>query len=292
MKSAELLKKVRKIEIKSRGLSNDIFSGEYHSAFKGRGMSFSEVRPYQFGDDVRAIDWNVTARYNEPYVKIFEEEREMTVIIMVDVSQSDYFGTVNMKKSDLMTEISAILSFSAITNNDKVGVIFFSDHIEKFIPPKKGKTHILRIIRELIDFQPKGTGTNIAEALRYLTNALKKKCTVFLMSDFQDENNYVDALRMAHRKHDLIGVRIFDPMEMELPDIGLVKMKDVETGEIKWIDTGSSAVRKAYLIKQGQQYDYFKRSFAKNGVDFMEIRLDQPYTKILHQFFRKRENRK
>lgn len=255
-------------------------------------MSFAEVRPYQFGDDVRSIDWNVTARYNEPYIKVFEEEREMTVIIMVDVSQSDYFGTVNMQKSDLMTEISAILSFSAITNNDKVGVIFFSDHIEKFIPPKKGKTHILRIIRELIDFQPKGTGTNIAEALRYLTNALKKKCTVFLMSDFQDDHNYVDALRMAHRKHDLIGVRIFDPMEMELPDIGLVKMQDAETGEIKWIDTGSPAVRKAYLIKQGQQYDYFKRSFAKNGVDFMEIRLDQPYTKILHQFFRKRESRK
>lgn len=290
LSTSDLLKKVRKIEIKTRGLSNDIFSGEYHSAFKGRGMSFAEVRPYQYGDDVRTIDWNVTARYNEPYIKTFEEERELTVILLIDVSKSDNFGTVNVMKSDFMTEIAAVLSFSAITNNDKVGVIFFSDHIEKFIPPKKGKSHILRIIRELIDFKADGKGTDVAEALRYLSNAIKKKCTCFLLSDFIDEG-YVEALKMAHKKHDLIGIRIYDPMEMALPNAGLIKMRDAESEEERWIDTSDKRLREAYRIRQQQLNDYFKRSFSKNGVDMVEIRADESYIKALRGFFKSRNKR-
>ena len=285
--TSELLKKVRKIEIKTRGLSNDIFSGEYHSAFKGRGMSFAEVRPYQYGDDVRNIDWNVTARYNEPFIKTFEEERELTVILLIDVSRSENFGTINVMKSDFITEMAAVLSFSAITNNDKVGVIFFSDHIEKFIPPKKGRSHILRIIRELVGFTPKGKGTDIAEGLRYLSNALKKKCTCFLFSDFIDEG-YVDALKMANRKHDLIGVRVYDPMEQRMPDIGLIKMRDAESGGEQWVDTGSRKLRAAYDTRQHELNEYFKTSFTKNGVDMMEIRVDESYIRALHVFFKKR----
>ena len=285
--TSELLKKVRKIEIKTRGLSNDIFSGEYHSAFKGKGMSFSEVRPYQFGDDVRSIDWNVTARYNEPFIKTFEEERELTVILLIDVSRSESFGTINMMKSDFITELSAVLSFSAITNNDKVGVIFFSDHIEKFIPPKKGKSHILRIIRELIAFKPKGTGTDIAEALRYLSNAIKKRCTCFVFSDYLDEG-YEDALKMANKKHDIIGIRIYDPMEQELPNVGLIKMKDSESNQEFWVDTSDKKVRLDYRTRQQQLNYYFKNTFSKSGVDMIEIRVDESYMKALRVFFRKR----
>ncbi len=285
--TSELLKKVRKIEIKTRGLSNDIFSGEYHSAFKGKGMSFSEVRPYQFGDDVRSIDWNVTARYNEPFIKTFEEERELTVILLIDVSRSESFGTINMMKSDFITELSAVLSFSAITNNDKVGVIFFSDHIEKFIPPKKGKSHILRIIRELIAFKPKGTGTDISEALRYLSNAIKKRCTCFVFSDYLDEG-YEDALKMANKKHDIIGIRIYDPMEQELPNVGLIKMKDSESNQEFWVDTSDKKVRLDYRTRQQQLNYYFKNTFSKSGVDMIEIRVDESYMKALRVFFRKR----
>ena len=285
--TSELLKKVRKIEIKTRGLSTEIFSGEYHSAFKGKGMSFAEVRPYQFGDDVRSIDWNVTARYNEPFIKTFEEERELTVILLIDVSRSGYFGTVNMMKSDFITEISAVLSFSAINNNDKVGVIFFSDHIEKFIPPKKGKSHILRIIRELISFTPTGKGTDIAEGLRFLSNAIKKRCTCFVFSDFMDEG-YGDALKMASRKHDVIGLRIYDPMEQEIPNVGMIRMRDAESGDEQWVDTSNKQLRFDYRARQQQLNTYFKNTFSRSGVDTMEIRVDESYIRALHGFFKKR----
>jgi uncharacterized protein (DUF58 family) len=291
MNSAELLKKVRRVEIKTKGLSQRLFSGEYHSAFKGRGMSFAEVRPYQFGDDVRFIDWNVTARYQQPYVKVFEEERELTVILLVDMSRSDQFGTVTMTKSELMAEITAVLSFSAITNNDKVGVIFFTDRIEKFIRPKKGRSHILRIIRELIDFIPAGKGTNVGLALSYLTQAVKKRCIAFVLSDFMSRP-FESELKIAGRKHDLIGIRIYDPLETELPDIGLVQMEDAETGQRLWVDTGSKVVRSRYKAMQIGRQQYVQSVFLKNSADLLNIRTDQAYLKELHQFFKQREGRR
>ena len=291
METTELLKKVRKIEIKTRGLSQHIFSGEYHSVFKGRGMSFSEVREYQFGDDIRSIDWNVTARFNHPYVKIFEEERELTVMLLVDVSQSSFFGTVKQMKNEMITEICAVLSFSAINNNDKVGIIFFSDKIEKFIPPKKGKSHILRIIRELLDFHPEGNGTNIREALRYLTNVMKKRSILFLLSDFMG-GNYEDALRIAAKKHDVIGLHIVDKRETELPNVGLARVFDAETNQVMWLDTSKSKVRNIYKKFYEENYQYFITTFLKSGADTISIKTDENYVNSLIKFFRKRGKRR
>ena len=287
METKELLKKVRKIEIKTRGLSKHIFSGEYHSAFKGRGMSFSEVRAYQYGDDVRNIDWNVTARTGDPYIKIFEEERELTVMLLIDVSQSVYFGTTNQFKKNIITEISAVLSFSAINNNDKVGVVFFSDKIEKFIPPKKGRQHILRIIRELIDFHPEDKGTDIGEAIRYLNNVVKKRCICFILSDFMGKG-YEAPLKIASRRHDIVGIHIYDNREKGLPDTGLIYAKDAETGEYQWIDTSSKKVRQQYAGGFKGNFDYFKNVFSKTGVDSISIRTDEPYVNALLKFFKKR----
>ena len=274
MDAAEIFKKVRKIEIKTRGLSNHIFSGQYHSIFKGRGMAFSEVREYQFGDDIRSIDWNVTARFNHPYVKIFEEERELTVMLLIDVSGSNEFGTKVAMKEDMITEIAAVLAFSAIQNNDKVGVIFFSDIIEKFIPPKKGTSHILRIIRELVDFKTVNQGTKISESLRFLTNVIKKKCTTFILSDFIDRG-FEEAIQIANNKHDVIAIRIFDPRETEMPNIGLAKFKDAETGQNIWVDTSSVVTRKAYRDWHNETERYLKRVFLKSGVDVEKIRTDE-----------------
>jgi uncharacterized protein (DUF58 family) len=288
MDTNELLQKVRKIEIKTKGLSKQMFSGEYHSAFKGRGMSFSEVRSYQYGDDVRNIDWNVTARTNTPFVKIFEEERELTVMLLIDVSKSAYFGTVNQLKSGIITEISAVLSFSAIQNNDKVGVILFSDKIELFIPPKKGRSHILRIIRELIDFQPNSHGTDLGMALRYFNNVIKKRCIGFLLSDFMTRG-YEAPLRIASRRHDLIGVHLFDPKEQEIPNIGLIRAKDAETGQLAWLDTSSPQFRASYEAWFRGNYDYFKTTFSRSGTDFVSIRTDQNYVTALLNFFERRK---
>jgi uncharacterized protein (DUF58 family) len=290
METSELLKKVRKIEIKSRGLTNHIFSGQYHSAFKGKGMAFSEVREYQYGDDVRSIDWNVTARLNHPYIKVFEEERELTVMLLIDVSGSNKFGTQKQFKEDLITEISAILSFSAIQNNDKVGVIFFSDKIEKFISPKKGSSHILRIIRELITFESTNNETNIAEALRYFTNVIKKRCTAFLISDFQD-NGFEDAIKISSKKHDLVAIRIYDELETQFPDIGIVKLKNTETGKTLWVDSSDIQVRKNYQIWWNQHEKYLNDTFMKSGVDDVKINTNQDYVKQLISLFKKRENR-
>lgn len=291
METSEILKKVRKIEIKSRGLSNQIFSGEYHSAFKGRGMAFSEVREYQYGDDIRNIDWNVTARFNHPYIKIFDEERELTVMLLVDVSGSNEYGTQKQLKEDLMTEISALIAFSAIHNNDKVGVIFFSDQIEKFIPPQKGMTHILRIIRELIDFKPKSQKTNIAEALRFLTNAMKKRCTAFLLSDFIDMG-FEDAMKIAGRKHDLVALQVFDATEMRLPDIGLAQIYSKELGKSVWIDTSDKKLRNEYNRKAVARMAYLESIFKKSGVDFTKIFTGQDYVKPLLSLFKSREARR
>lgn len=290
MEAKEVFKKVRKIEIKTRGLSNQIFSGHYHSSFKGKGMAFSEVREYMYGDDIRNIDWNVTARFHHPYIKIFEEERELTVMLLIDVSGSNEFGTRVQMKEDQMTEIAAVLAFSAIQNNDKVGVIFFSDKVEKFIPPKKGSTHILRIIRELIDFKPSSQRTDISEALRYLTNALKKRCTAFLISDFMDKG-FGDALKIAGNKHDIVALRIFDVRESELPAVGLVKIYDKETGEKRWIDTSSAKVRAQYSKWWTDHDKYLHSLFIKSGVDAAHIRTDQDYVKPLINLFKKREAR-
>jgi uncharacterized protein (DUF58 family) len=287
----DLLKKVRKIEIKTRGLSNHLFSGEYHSAFKGRGMAFSEVREYQLGDEIRTIDWNVTARFNHPYVKVFEEERELTVMLLIDVSGSENFGTIVQQKQDVATELCAVLAFSAIQNNDKVGVIFFSDKIEKFIPPKKGRSHILMIIRELIDFKPENTGTSVAEALRYFTGAIKKRCTAFVISDFMSPA-FETELKIANKKHDIIALKLYDHHEEEFPDLGLIPVKDEETGELQWINTSSREVRNAYkaagLKRNAQVSDTFKRS----GVDFTSIGTHESYVKPLMTLFKKRESRK
>ncbi|MBQ8045133.1 MAG: DUF58 domain-containing protein [Bacteroidales bacterium] len=290
MIDTDLLKKVRKIEIKTKGLSKHLFSGEYHSAFKGRGMAFSEVREYQFGDDIRNIDWNVTARLNHPYVKVFEEEHELTVILLVDVSGSNRFGTRKQFKEELLAEIAAILAFSAIQNNDKVGVIFFSDKIEKFISPKKGSTHILRIIRELIDFKPDNTKTDITEALRYFTNVIKKKSTAFLISDFYD-NNYEDALKIASKKHDIVAIRITDEKEKSLPDLGLVKIYDPETNKTLWIDTSSKDVRNDFEQSYNDHSRYVNETFRKYGIDNVEISTGQDYVKQLMKLFKQREHK-
>lgn len=287
METTELLKKVRKIEIKTRGLSNQIFAGEYHSAFKGKGMTFSEVREYQYGDPVKGIDWNVTARLNEPFVKVFEEEREMTVMLMIDVSASKIFGTHTQLKTDLITEIAAVLSFSAIANNDKIGVIFFSDKIERFIPPKKGKKHILRIIRDLIEFKPENKGTDIAEALRYFSNVIKKKCTGFIISDFIDDD-FETALKIANNKHDLIALRVFDQREKEIPNVGLIQLLDAETGEKKWIDSSSRRVRMDYANWWKKTSDGLKETFSKNGVDNVSLETGRDYVKPLITLFKHR----
>ena len=290
METKEIFKKVRKIEIKTRGLSNQIFSGHYHSSFKGKGMAFSEVREYQYGDDIRNIDWNVTARFNHPFVKIFEEEREMTVMLLIDVSGSNEYGTRLQLKEELMTEIAAVLAFSAIQNNDKVGVIFFSDKIEKFIPPKKGTSHILRIIRELIDFRPESQKTNVAEGLRYLTNAIKKRCTAFLISDFMD-TGFDNALRIAGRKHDLVALRVYDKREEELPNIGLTRVYSKETGLRKWVDTSSRTVRENYRAWWNEHEAYLNKLFLKSGVDAAHFSTEQDYVKPLVNLFKRREAR-
>jgi uncharacterized protein (DUF58 family) len=287
METAELLKKVRKVEIKTRGLSNQLFSGEYHSAFKGRGMTFSEVREYQQGDDIRTIDWNVTARFKTPYVKVFQEEREMTVMLLVDVSGSRAFGTKKQLKQDLITELCAVLAFSAIQNNDKIGVIFFSDQIEKFIPPKKGRSHILRIIRELIDFEPEHRKTDISLALKYFTNIIKKRSTAFLISDFMDEG-FETALRIANNKHDVVALQIYDEREKELPDIGLVRMMDAETGETTWVDTSREEVRKHYALAHRRKQAHLNDIFRKAGVDNLKLATHQSYVQPLMNMFKRR----
>lgn len=291
MKATELFKKVRKIEIKTRGLSNQIFSGQYHSVFKGRGMAFSEVREYQYGDDIRNIDWNVTARFNHPYIKIFDEERELTVMLIIDVSGSNEFGTQQNLKEDQITEIAAVLAFSAIQNNDKVGVIFFSNKIEKFIPPKKGTSHILRIIRELINFKPENRETNISEALKYLTNVIKKRCTSFLISDFID-SDFEDAIKIANRKHDLIAIRIADEREYILPNVGMVRMKDAETAKKMWVDTSHFKTREAFRISGLKNEQILNDIFLKSGVDFAKINTGEDYVKPLIGLFKKRESRR
>lgn len=285
MDTKELLKKVRKIEIKTRRLSNHIFGGEYHSTFKGRGMTFSEVRQYQYGDDIRAIDWNVTARYNEPYVKIFEEERELTMMLMVDVSGSELFGTSTQFKKDTVTEIAATLAFSAIQNNDKVGLILFSDQIELYIPPKKGKSHVLRIIRELIEFKPKSRRTNINEALKFLSSVMKKKAIVFMLSDFVDEN-YERNLKIVGNKHDLTGIRIYDKFDEEIPNLGMVPLLDNETSEIKLINTSSKSVRTKYKANALRLKDEFETSFKKSGLGTINVRVDESYVKKLLGYFK------
>ena len=288
METSELLKKVRRIEIKTRGLSRNIFAGQYHSAFKGRGMAFSEVREYQYGDDIRDIDWNVTARYVRPYVKVFEEERELTVMLLIDVSGSRDFGSVNVMKKEVITEIAATLAFSAIQNNDKIGVVFFSDKIEKFIPPQKGKKHILYVIRELIDFKPQDTKTDIAQVLKFLTNAIKKRCTTFLISDFIDKDGFKDALTIANRKHDVVAIQVYDRRETELPSVGLMKIKDAETGAERWIDSSSARVREAYKEWWNRRQTIMSDSFKKCRVDSVSIRTEDDYVKALIALFDKR----
>jgi uncharacterized protein (DUF58 family) len=287
VEATELLKKVRRIEIKTRGLSRHIFAGEYHSAFKGRGIAFSEVREYQYGDDIRSIDWNVTARFNHPYIKIFEEERELTVMLLIDVSGSGNFGTTVSFKKDLMTEVAAVLSFSAIFNNDKIGVIFFSDKVEKFIPPQKGKKHILRIIRELLDFKSQSHKTNLDEPLRFLTNAIKKRCTAFIISDFIVPD-FEEAMRIASNKHDIVALKVFDPVEKAIPDIGLIKVLDSETGVEKWIDTSSEKTRNAYEKWWIGHIELIKNIFKRCGVDSAELRTDLDYVKPLMKLFKNR----
>ena len=288
MDTQELLKKVRKIEIKTRGLSSQVFSGEYHSAFKGRGMAFSEVREYTPGDDIRTIDWNVTARFNTPYINVFEEERELNVMLLVDVSASGNYGTHKQIKQDLITELCAVLAFSASTNNDKIGVIFFSDKIEKFIPPKKGKTHILRIIRELINFEPESKGTDITLALKYLTNVIKKKSIVFVISDFVDNNSFKDAIKIANRKHDIVALHIYDKSETLIPPIGLLKMRDAESGKVMWVDTSSAAFQKQMKVSQVANDKKLKETFNNAGIDYTRISTHESYIKPLMTLFKKR----
>ena len=287
METKELLKKVRKIEIKTRGLTRQIFAGEYHSAFKGRGMTFSEVREYQYGDDIRTIDWNVTARFNHPYVKVFEEERELTVMLLIDLSASGDFGTQEQLKRNLITEIAALLSFSAIENNDKIGVILFSDRIEKFIPPQKGRKHILRIIRELLEFQPHSKGTDISESLRFLTNAIKKRCTAFLISDFRDKG-YSKSLQVANNKHDVAALHIYDRRETSMPSVGLIRVLDAESGRERWIDTSRSRVRESYAIKWESHVEMMGEIFSRAGVDSVSLRTGEDYVKPLMWLFKKR----
>lgn len=292
-KASDLLKKVRKIEIRTRALSHQIFAGEYHSAFKGRGMAFSEVREYQYGDDVRNMDWNVTARLRSPYVKVFEEEREMTVMLLIDISRSGFFGTVGGTKRDLIAEIAAVLSFSAILNNDKVGALFFSDKVEKFIPPKKGRSHLLHIIREIIELEPSSSGTDISAALRFLTNAIKQKCTAFLLSDMMDTDaegnpNYEDAIKVAVNRHDLSVIKIYDPRERVVPDVGLVNVKDSETGESAWVNTSSRKMREAYAQTTKNADDKALKLLRRYQIDSVDISTGSDYVRGLMAFFDKR----
>jgi uncharacterized protein (DUF58 family) len=287
METKDLLKKVRKIEIKTRRLSNHIFSGEYHTSFKGRGMTFSEVRQYQYGDDIRAIDWNVTARYNEAHIKVFEEERELTMMLMVDISGSSGFGTKNALKEDIVTEISAVMAFSATQNNDKIGLILFSDQIELYIPPKKGKSHVLRIIRELIEFQPKSNKTDVAQALKFLSSTQKKKAIVFLISDFMAED-YEHTLKIASKKHDIIGIRVYDIREESIPNLGVVPMLDAESGSIELINTGSKQVRLNYEKHYHEKVKYFKETFSKCGAGAVSSRVDENYVTKLLGYFKSR----
>lgn len=288
MDANELLKKVRKIEIKTRGLSQNIFAGQYHSAFKGRGMTFSEVRKYSYGDDIRDIDWNVTARQNKPYIKVYEEERELTVMLLIDVSGSRNFGAQGELKKEMMAEIAATLAFSSIQNNDKVGVIFFSDKIEKFIPPKKGKKHILLIIREIITFNPEHQGTNIDVALKFMTNAVKKRCTAFLISDFIDDNDYSRSMSIAAGKHDLASIQVFDKRDAEMPDIGLMQIRDMETGDMRWIDTSSKSVRRAYAKDWYDRQQKISGVVNRCGVDMVSVSTDEDFVKSLLSLFKKR----
>ena len=288
MDANELIKKVRKIEIKTRGLSSNIFAGQYHSAFKGRGMAFSEVREYQYGDDVRDIDWNVTARFNKPYVKVFEEERELTVMLLVDMSSSLDFGTSGMYKKDMVAEIAATLAFAAIQNNDKIGAIFFTDRIEKFIPPQKGRKHILYIIRELLGFEPESRTPDLTVPLQYLTNAIKKRCTTFLLSDFIDERDFKSALTIANRKHDVVAIQVYDKRVEELPDVGLMKVVDAESGEDMYIDTSSRRVRAQHRLWWVEHQQLLRDVFSKSGVDAISVRTDQDYVKSLMNLFAKR----
>ena len=288
METTDLLKKVRRIEIKTRGLSRNIFAGEYHSAFKGRGMAFSEVREYSYGDDMRDIDWNVTARYNKPFVKVFEEERELTVMLLIDVSESLSFGTSTMIKRNMLAEIAATLAFSAIQNNDKIGVIFFSDKIEKFVPPKKGRKHILYIIREILGFKPDNNKTDISMALRYLTNAIKKRCTAFLLSDFIDSSDYKQALKIANKKHDLVSIQVYDKLSTELKPLGLMKVNDPETGDEQWIDTSSKKVRDTYRKWWTNQQSNMNMAFKQSNVDSISVSTDDDYVKSLLMLFQQR----
>lgn len=291
MDTNELLKKVRKIEIKTRGLSQNIFAGEYHSAFKGRGMTFSEVREYQYGDDIRDIDWNVTARYNKPYIKVYEEERELTVMLLIDVSGSRNFGAIGIEKREMIAEIAATIAFSAIQNNDKIGVIFFTNKVEKFIPPKKGRKHILYIIRELLDFQPVNYGTNISTMLQYYTDALKKRCTTFLISDFIDSNDYSKAISIAGNKHDLIAIQVYDNRETQLPNIGLIKFKDLETGVEQWVDTSSKNTRNLFSKWWYERQRYMNETLKKAKVDLATISTSEDYVKTLRGLFQNRSSR-
>ena len=288
METSDLIKKVRKIEIKTRGLSHNIFAGEYHSAFKGRGMSFSEVREYQYGDDVRDIDWNVTARFNKPYIKVFEEERELTVMLVIDLSESLDFGTVRQTKRDMVTEIAATIAFAAIQNNDKIGVIFFTDRVEKFIPPQKGRKHILYIIRELLNFEPQSSMTDISVPLQFLTNALKKRCTAFVISDFIDNGDFKNAMTIANRKHDVVAIQVYDRRLAELPKVGLIKMRDAESGEEIFVDTSSSKVQSAQREWWRSQREKLDETLKKSRVDSVSIRTDQDYVKALMNLFAQR----
>jgi uncharacterized protein (DUF58 family) len=288
LETSEILRRVRQIEIKTRGLSNNIFAGEYHSAFKGRGMAFSEVREYMYGDDIRDIEWNVTARFNRPFVKVFEEERELTVMLLVDVSASLDFGTAVQTKRQMQTEIAATLAFSAIQNNDKIGVIFFSDRIEKFIPPKKGRKHILYIIRELIDFRPESRRTDIRQAVEYLTQVIKRRCTCFILSDFIDEKDFRQTLTIANRKHDVVAVQVYDRRIAELPDVGLMRVRDAETGHVQWVDTSSKAVRRAQAEWWRTRSAMLTDTFTRAGVDHVSVRTDQDYVVALRSLFAQR----
>lgn len=285
MDTNEILQKVRKIEIKTRGLSNNIFAGQYHSAFKGRGMAFAEVREYQFGDDVRDIDWNVTARFHRPYVKVFEEERELTVMLLIDVSGSLDFGTQKQMKRDMVTEMAATLAFSAMQNNDKIGVIFFSDHIEKYIPPKKGRKHILYIIREMLDFHPESKRTDVSLALEYLGRVMKRRCTAFLMSDFYDRKSFEKPLQVCRSRHDVVGIQVYDPILKQLPDVGIIRVADAETGHEQYIDTSSKALRKAHEQYWRERTEDLRHTFAKSSIDYVSVATNGDYVKSLSQLF-------
>lgn len=291
MEANELLKKVRRIEIKTRGLSQNIFAGEYHTAFKGRGMTFAEVREYQYGDDIRDIDWNVTARHNHPYVKVYEEERELTVMLLIDMSRSERFGATGEVKRDMIAEIAATLAFSAIQNNDKIGVIFFTDKIEKFIPPQKGRKHILYIISQLIDFKPENTGTDIAFALRFFTDALKKRCTTFLISDFIDDSDISKALSIAASKHDVIALQVYDKRDTQIPDVGLLKVRDLETGRSCWVNTSSKTVRQAYDRYWYERSQRIEETMQKSRVEMVSVATDEDYVKALMMLFKNRGSR-